>query len=60
MVGNLSNYFRFSVGSELIVAKVDEELVILNVYVDKCSDTYKYTIVGQKSLRNLIVRHFYV
>ena len=41
--GNLSGYVRFRVGSYRIIAKVDEEdFVILNIHVAKCSEVYHF------------------
>lgn len=36
----------------MIVAKVDDEdFVILNIHIDKCSDIYKFTNSGSKNLK---------
>ena len=41
--GNLSGYVRCRVGSYRIIAKVDEEdFVILNIHVAKCSEVYNF------------------
>ncbi len=41
--GNLSGYVRFRVGSYRIIAKVDDEdFVILNIQVAKCSEVYNF------------------
>lgn len=43
LIGNLSGYVRFRVGSYCIIAQVDDEhFVILNVHVAKQSDVYKF------------------
>lgn len=43
MSGNLSGYVRFRVGSYRIIAKVDDEdFVILNIHVAKCSEVYHF------------------
>ena len=43
LLGNLSGYVRFRVGSYRISAKVDEEdFVILNIHVAKRSEVYNF------------------
>ena len=44
LLGNLSGYVRFRVGSYRIIAKVDDEdFVILNIHVAKRSEVYNFT-----------------
>lgn len=43
LTGNLAGYVRFRVGSYRIIAKVDDEdFIIMNIHVAKCSDVYNF------------------